>query len=629
MQKKADHQKLADKLPQIVFEADLAGNLTFVNEQAFAITGYTRSDLERGLNLLDLTIPADRQRATGNMARAMRGEQVEAAEHTLLRKDGTTLVVLVYAGPRLEDGQLTGLRGIAIDITDRKEASLALGASEIKFRSLFDLSPQAISLSDVESGRLIDVNRTFCQLTGYAKEEVVGRRTTEVGFYSVKDRQRFVTELKAHGEVHEMEMDFRAKDGAVLNALMFAKLIRIRDDSFILVVFHDITEKKKLEKELRKTHKLESLGILAGGIAHDFNNLLTAILGNITLAKASLQPGDQVFELLTETEKSSYRARGLTQQLLTFAKGGSPVITVTAARELIRDSARFTLCGANVGCEFSLADDLLPVAIDEGQISQVIQNIVNNACQAMPAGGTIHIRAENVVIDQRQAPVLKQGRYIRISIRDQGQGLPDEHLDKIFDPFFTTREKGNGLGLAICYSIISKHGGAITVESEPGRGSTFHVFLPAADGKYPALEQMTEELIPGRGTILVMDDEDVVSEVTANMLRYLGYEVALARDGLAAINLFQQAHAAGRPYDAVILDLTVPGGMGGRETIKELLKIDPQVKAIVVSGYATDTMMADYRQNGFSGVIPKPYRISELSRTLHNVLGRPEEKDSS
>ena len=629
MQKKTDHKELADTLPQIVFEADQDGNLTFANEQAFAITGYTRSDLDNGLNLLDLVIPADRQRAADNIARALKGEQVEAIEYTLLRKDGTTLIALVYASPKLENGRPTGLRGIAIDITDRKEASRALEANETKFRSLFDLSPQAISLSDVETGRLIDVNSTFCELTGYTKDEVIGRISTEVGFYSREDRQRFITALKASGEVHALEMDFKAKNGAVIAALMFAKLIRIQDEAFVIVVFHDVTEKKKLEKELRKTHKLESLGILAGGIAHDFNNLLTAILGNITLAKATLQPGDKIFNLLTETEKSSYRARGLTQQLLTFSKGGAPIITTTSARELIRDSARFTLCGANVSCEFFLPDDLLPVAIDEGQISQVIQNIVNNACQAMPSGGTIHIRAENVVINHRDGRALKEEKHIKISIRDEGEGVPAEHLDKIFDPFFTTREKGNGLGLAICYSIISNHGGAVTVESEPGRGSTFHVFLPATDGKDSSLEEVSEELILGQGTILVMDDEDVVSEVTANMLHHLGYEAALARDGLEAINLYKQALDAGRPFDAVILDLTVPGGMGGKETIRKLLKIDPRVKAIVVSGYATDTMMADYRQNGFSGVIPKPYRISELSRTLHNVLTRTDEKGLS
>ncbi|MCF6291373.1 MAG: PAS domain S-box protein [Desulfobacterales bacterium] len=628
MQKKTDHNELAATLPQIVFEADQDGRLTFANEQAFAITGYTRSDLDNGLNLLELVIPADRQRAADNMARVLKGEQVEAVEYTLSRKDGTTLITLVYANQKLENGRPAGLRGIAIDISVRKEASRTLEASEIKFRSLFDLSPQAIALSDVETGRLLDVNRTFCELTGYTKDEVVGRTAPEVGFYSREDRWRFITELKASGEVHDLEMDFRARNGSVLTALMFAKLIRIRDESFIIVVFHDITEKKKLEKELLKTHKLESLGILAGGIAHDFNNLLTAILGNITLAKASLQPGDKIFDLLAETEKSSYRARGLTQQLLTFSKGGAPIITITSARELIRDSARFSLCGANVRCEFSLADDLLPVAIDEGQIGQVIQNIVNNACQAMPAGGTIHIRAENVVVNHQDGLALKQGRYIRISIRDEGHGLPAEHLDKIFDPFFTTREKGNGLGLAICYSIINNHGGMVTVESEPGRGSTFHVFLPVAAGKDPVLEEVSEELIRGRGRILVMDDEDVVSEVTANMLHHLGYGAALARDGLEAIDLYKQAYDAGRPYDAVILDLTVPGGMGGRETIKELLKIDPRIKAIVVSGYATDTMMVDYRQNGFSGVISKPYRISELSRTLHNVLTRADDKDS-
>jgi signal transduction histidine kinase len=382
----------------------------------------------------------------------------------------------------------------------------------------------------------------------------------------------------------------------------------------------ELTERKRMEEELLRVQKLESIGVLAGGIAHDFNNLLTAILGNISLTKMYANPEDKGYKRLTEAEKACLRARGLTQQLLTFSKGGAPIKKVAFIRGLIRDSASFALIGSNVRCEFSISGDLWPVEVDEGQISQVINNMVINADQAMLEEGVIRVRAENVNVGLRNGLPLKEGRYVKITIEDNGIGIPEEHLVKIFDPYFTTKQKGNGLGLATAYSIIKGHNGYIEVESEVGVGTKFYVYLPASQKEILAKREIKERPVIGRGRILVMDDEEIVRGLTGDVLGYLGYEVEFARDGREAIEKYIRARESKRPFDVVIMDLTIPGGMGGKEAIKRLIEIDPEVKAIVSSGYSNDPVMAEYTKYGFREVITKPYKIEELSKILAKVI---------
>ncbi len=389
----------------------------------------------------------------------------------------------------------------------------------------------------------------------------------------------------------------------------------------VIVALEDITEHKRMQEELLKVEKLESVGVLAGGIAHDFNNILTGIMGNIGLAKMYAKPEGRVYQRLAEAERASMRAKDLTQQLLTFAKGGAPVRQAASIAGLIIDSAGFVVRGTNVRCDFSIPDDLWPVDLDEGQMSQVINNLVINAVQAMPEGGMIRVRAENVTVDEEQMPALKAGRYVQVTVEDQGIGISEEHLPKIFDPYFTTKQKGSGLGLAICYTIVKNHDGTITVDSELGEGATFHVYLPASRKEIPGRRVVEEVVLVGEGRILVMDDEQVVREVAAEMLRHLGYEAETARDGAEAIAKYKKAQEAGRPYDAVIMDLTVPGGLGGKEAIRQLHEIDPEAKAIVSSGYANDAVMANFRQYGFDGVVSKPYSIQELGGRLREVMG--------
>jgi signal transduction histidine kinase/ActR/RegA family two-component response regulator len=391
----------------------------------------------------------------------------------------------------------------------------------------------------------------------------------------------------------------------------------------VVLVFQDVTQKRQTEAELQKMEKLASLGILAGGIAHDFNNILTGILGNISLAMLDTPQKSEIFRRLAEAEQATLRARDLVQQLLTFAKGGAPVKEVTSLGEVIRDSATFAGRGSQVRCDIAFPKDLWHAEVDPGQISQVIQNLVINAIQAMPTGGSITIRAKNILLKEDRGLPLSSGRYVEIKVKDQGIGIPPDYLPKIFDPYFSTKQKGSGLGLATAYSIIKNHDGYVTVESSLGEGTTFFIYLPASTQKLKSAPKDTaNQLHQGKGRILVMDDDAGVRQVAGKILRHLGYEVDFAVDGADAIEKYCGALSAGQPFDLVIMDLTIPGGMGGEEAFQALRQIEPQTRAIVSSGYADDPIMTRYKEYGFSGVIKKPYRVGTFSRVLQEVLVR-------
>jgi signal transduction histidine kinase/ActR/RegA family two-component response regulator len=392
---------------------------------------------------------------------------------------------------------------------------------------------------------------------------------------------------------------------------------------------------KTAQEQFYQAQKMESVGVLAGGIAHDFNNFLATIMGNISLAKMMTKPEDKIFNILTRVENVSRRAKDLTQQLLTFSKGGVPGKKIISISQIIRDSVNIAQRGSKISCEFSLPDNIWPVEVDEAQLSQVINNLIINADQAMPEGGKIKVCTENVKIKAEDGLPLGAGNYVRISIQDQGIGISEENLAKVFDPFFTTKPTGTGLGLTTVYSIIKKHNGHISVESKIGVGSTFHIYLPSPHkeilvrrgqpvsdsflGKEKPEDFALSE-INGKGRILIMDDEKGIQETLETILTHFGYAVECAREGTETINLYKKAKELGKSFDAVIMDLTIRGGMGGKETIKKLLKIDPKVKAIVSSGYSNDPIMTDFRKFGFSGVIAKPYQVEDLIKTLQEMI---------
>ncbi len=381
----------------------------------------------------------------------------------------------------------------------------------------------------------------------------------------------------------------------------------------------------RMHEELLKTRNLESLGFLAGGIAHDFNNILAAIMGNVGLCLIKLDRDHEIYPLLAAVDKAAYRAKDLTQQLLTFAKGGDPIKKLASITEVITGSADFVLRGSAVSCHYDLPPDLWAVEIDQGQMGQVIQNVVINAIQAMPDGGRIEISCRNLANADGRESALPAQDWIRITIHDSGAGIPKAVAEKIFDPYFTTKDKGSGLGLAICHSIVKKHGGVISVASEPGQGATFTILLPAVVGQKAGSEgqAVVEQLlgIPRKnGRIMIMDDDDQVREMAAKMLTLFGYEVVQAKDGEEALLLYRHGRETGVPVDLVIMDLTIPGAMGGKETIPRLLAIDPAAKAIVSSGYANDPVMANYRDHGFRAVISKPFQIQALHNMIAQVL---------
>jgi len=390
----------------------------------------------------------------------------------------------------------------------------------------------------------------------------------------------------------------------------------------------DISEQKFMAGELLKAQKLESIGVLAGGIAHDFNNLLTAILGNISLAHSLVSSESRLSKLMSDAEKASLQARNLTRQLISLVDGSAPLKCTSAIGESIRDAAQLALSGSNVKCRFNLAEDLWPLYCDPGQIHQLVASLVMNARDFMPGGGMVEIGAANLEVAPGEVPSLKPGRYIKLSIKDQGVGIAAKDLPKVFDPYFSTKErgtqKGMGLGLTIAYAIIKRHEGHISIQSTLGMGTEVQVYLPASAEKPPEAPRPTGSPLPSvKGRILYMDDDDMVRNLTQEMLHYIGYEVQVARDGAEAIQRYQEARARRLPFDLVILDLTVRTGMGAKETIKALRKTDASVRAVVASGYADDPVVAAYAEHGFVGAVTKPYQLEKLGEVLRALIQGP------
>ncbi len=510
------------------------------------------------------------------------------------------------------------------EISDRELAEQALRLSEAQFRGVFEDSALGITISDLE-GHIITSNPAYQKMLGYSEDEL--RQMNFSALTHSEDRQKHVglyEELLAgKRDFFQAEKRYLSKDGKVIWGQLTVSLVRDQNGKplFVIGLIEDISGKKELENERIKASKLESIGILAGGIAHDFNNLLTAIIGNITLAKKHIDPDNTAAKRLTEAEKAVIRTRDLTQQLLTFSKGGEPVKRAVPITDIIMDSAIFALRGSNVKCKFDIPKNLWRTKVDAGQFSQVIQNLVINAGQAMPEGGAITIRACNeTVTDAEGGLPMPTGKYVKVSVADEGAGISEDAIPKIFDPYFTTKEEGSGLGLSIVHSIIKNHDGHIQVKSEPGKGTVFHIYLPAIIKKKKQEQVLVEKMMSGSGKILLMDDEEMIRDFASELLKGLGYTVVVAEDGEVAVQLYTEAKETGKPFTAVIMDITIPGGMGGKEAIKKIRGVDADARVIVSSGYAKDPIMSNYKEYGFVGVVPKPYNLEELSQELHRVL---------
>ncbi|UNC91464.1 PAS domain-containing hybrid sensor histidine kinase/response regulator [Candidatus Contubernalis alkaliaceticus] len=517
------------------------------------------------------------------------------------------------------------LVGVIHDITERKRVERALQESERHYRQIVDLFP--IAIFGHSEKEILFANTAAAKLVDETDPKFLNGKSL-LEFLHPEDREPFMKGVKEVIEKRNTKIVLTAKliipTGRVINTELVLSNFVYQEKYAVQIVGSDITKRKKIEEEIFKADKLESIGILAGGIAHDFNNYLATLLGNISLAM-SYKEGNykKIYEKLENMKKATLRAKDLSHQLFVFAKGVKPVKTIMPIRDLIIDITQFTLSGSNVCYRFFIEKDLYLVEIDEGQITQVLHNLIINAVQAMPTeGGKIQIRAENIFIEGEKDEALitlSDDNYIKISIEDNGPGISVQNVKKIFDPFFSTKIKGSGLGLATSYSIIKNHDGCIVVESEVGKGSTFNIYLPAVT-KHEMKKNESDEVIYGQGKILVVDDEDDVRNTIGEMLSWLNYQVYYAKDGVEAINIYIEEKNKSQPFDLIVMDLTIPGGMGGKKTIKKLKQLDPEVKAIVSSGYSEDPVMSSYKDYGFKGVIKKPFRIEELSVVIHETI---------
>ncbi len=517
------------------------------------------------------------------------------------------------------------------EIVEHRHAEEALRESEVHYRLLAEEASDVIWQLDSDY-RFTYISPADERLRGFKADEVIGRHVfeflNEEGITELQKMARIRLEAEQRGKMlgtQTFEAQHQCKDGRWI--WVEISYTSKRDAYGAVTGFHgisrEITERKERDKELLKIEKLESLGALAGGIAHDFNNILTGIMGNISFAQMFLDPAHKSHRPLVEAEKASVRAGELAHQLLTFARGGEPVKKLFSLQHLINESISLFLRGSNVKGIIEIPDSIHAVEADEGQMNQAFHNIIINAAQSMPEGGTLTVTAQNEMLYNANTMNLPGGSYVRLSFADQGSGISDAHLKKIFDPYFTTKADGNGLGLASVHSIVSRHGGHIGVNSVTGKGTTFTIHLPSIGKTYS--KHQTSSVTPttgahSGGAILLMDDEEMIRDMTAEMLEYLGYQITTCDNGATAITEYSAAMKSGSPFAAVIMDLTIPGGMGGKEAAQQILVIDPKACLIVSSGYSNDPIMSDYSSYGFNAAIAKPYKMMEFEQLLSAVL---------
>jgi PAS domain S-box-containing protein len=560
----------------------------------------------------------------------------ESTELEIPDSNNQTHIVELSAVDLIWEGEVAMLVNLR-DVTQCRKAEAALKYEREWLSVTLDSITEAAITSD-QNGIVERLNQKAAQLIGASGKDLVGQPLVEI--LKFKDPKT--------GEAVKASSSMFMSSDAVQESVTHAiSLDRSHDESHSITaetrcilddegkhhgcvtILHDVSRQKKAENELFEAEKLNSLSLLVGGIAHDFNNMLTAILGNISILRMELQDNEQYSNKLIAAETATLQARSLTDQLLAFSKGSTPLLEVTTISDIVEECAQFVLRGSNVKCEIEKVDELWQIYGNKGQISQVVNNLIINADQSMPAGGTIKIRLRNLRVRNAEVPRLSPGDYICIEVHDHGTGISQENLKKIFNPYFTTKENGNGLGLASSYSIIESHEGTITADSSVGHGSTFRVYIPKAKqstaskdtaSTVPAREADQETIHRGKGRILVMDDMEAMMKVAGEILNMLGYEVEYSTNGEEAIAAYKAAMEAGNPFDAAVFDLTVPGGMGGEEAANILKEYDPNLTAIASSGYTTSNVMSDYKDSAFKAVVPKPYRIKEMSDVLHRLL---------
>jgi len=627
------YRNLIDTANDLVLVNDFFGNFIDVNQYACDRLGYTRQELLQ-MSIKDLEVEEDRGNNSHQISNLLQTQDnlFESKYHT---KQGDIFACEVNATLMKHENQ-TVVLALVRDISQRKYAQSALEEERERLNiTLRSIRDGVITTNTY--GEVIIMNQAAELITGFFQSEAIGKPLDEI---------LRVAHEKTRDTIHHLFEKYSLGSGSVAHensALVLAtkdedeRIITesgspiFRDGNLlegVVVVFRDVTESRQLEKQINLSQKVESLTVLAGGIAHDFNNLLGVIVGNISLAQLEhMQGGTEINAYLEESLKASNRAKELTQQLLTFAKGGTLVKKVAPVDEIVKEAVQFTLHGSNVRCQYIDPEKLWNAAVDTGQITQVINNLVINAMQAMPRGGDLFITMENRDLVRADKVPLPNGPYLHIGVRDTGTGIPEEFLPKVFDPYFTTKKTGNGLGLASCYSIVKNHGGLLDVESTPGIGTEFHIYLPASiEGAAQARTEKTSP-IHGSGRVLVMDDDESIRNTNVKLLRSLGYTTVSAHNGPETVEFFKQALDRVDPFDVVLMDLTVPGGNGAQETMQHILQLDPNAKGIVTSGYNNNPVVAQYHEYGFKAALVKPFSIVELSVVLADLIQPDQEEE--
>ena len=606
---------LESAIEGVIIAEKNSGKIRYVNSSICRMLGFSSQKLLT-LTIRDIHPAESLQGVLESFAALNRGDIKLAASIPCRRNDGTVFWADISSARVLIDGTPC-IIGFFSDVTDRKAARDENEEAQALFSSVFNAVPDVLGIQDLRHG-IIRYNEAGYRLLGIGPETVRGKKC-----YNLIGRDEPCSEC-ASAETYRTKKPAKLEKfveslGLWLDVRSYPLFDKAGDLRGIVEHLRDITVQKHSEEEMLKTEKLESLAMLAGGIAHDFNNLLGGIYGHVEMAR-TISRSPELNRYLDVTLKTMNRAKSLTQQLLTFAKGGAPVRKTSSLEGFLRETAAFASSGSNTSCLLEVADGLWTCDYDAIQMGQVIFNIVINAQQAMPLGGTITIAAENVTVGPEEKHAMPAGRYVRISVRDKGVGIAKEIRSRIFDPFFTTKKKGSGLGLATSYSIVRQHGGSIEVESEPGEGSVFHIFLPASEPAEAHAAKAAAAAPGGSGRILIMDDEEMVRDTISAMLHYHGYDTVLAADGTEALRLFDQSLQGGTPFAAMILDLTIPGGKGGRETVAEIRKKDLHLPVFVSSGYADDAIVSRPQEYGFTDSIAKPFTRKALIEILCKYL---------
>jgi PAS domain S-box-containing protein len=624
----ADFGAYADAHPGLLTHVLIGAVLVGLNRETLHLVG--ASSKAEALEALPRIVTSDMERVRLALCRALwAGKNAIEGEMRINALDGTPRRVFYRWWVPMFGGEpsYAWTQVVLVDMTSIKRTEEALASERERLAVTLRAMAEGVITTDIE-GRVLFLNEAACELTGWGESAAIGRMLNEVCVLR-HEKTRLPVEAPAEAAIATHSVIDLPANTALFDRQGSPMLVEGRCAPIhnmhsqamgAVLVLRDVTERARLEGEILRASKLESVGILAGGIAHDFNNLLTVVMGNITLATLDSQAMASAGRWLQDAERGVLRARDLTQQLLTFARGGEPVRSAVRLPEVVKEAANFALHGSKVRCEFAIEDGLWTAEVDKGQIGQVVQNLVINAVQAMSEGGVMHISMRNQHLAPLAVRQLEEGNYLCIVISDTGAGIRPEHLARIFDPYFTTKKSGSGLGLATVYSIIHKHSGHIEVDSEIGRGTRFRFWLPAVPDAKPVVNEtaVTTDHLTGR--VLFMDDEEPIRDMTEALLKRLGFEVTSVADGHEAVRVYAEALRNASRFDLVIMDLTVPGGMGGRDTIKELLKIDPAVKGIVSSGYSSDPIMASYRTYGFSGMVAKPYRLTDLAKVVRAVM---------